>query len=126
MTCEELEETEKAEFCDRIHLLANRIADEIRGHQQLVAVEANKLKLDIKRIKTGIFLQSLNDLYHRANVLESRHIAIAEDSVDVEIETDSAILGRVVGNMLKNAIEASAPGERVTLESLFAGSARGA
>ena len=40
---------------------------------------------------------------------------MAPDTDDVALTTDPAVVGRVLGNLVKNALEASAPGEAVVI-----------
>jgi len=105
----------KNEFLGRISFLSERIVDEINAHRQLVAAENNELKLDIKKIKSKTFLEKLFNTYNRPDVLENRHLVTDWTSADAEFESDPILLGRVVGNMIKNAIEASVPGETITM-----------
>lgn len=105
----------KNEFLGRISFLSERIVDEINAHRQLVAAENNELKLDIKKIKSKPFLEKLFNTYNRPDVLENRHLVTDWTSADAEFESDPILLGRVVGNMIKNAIEASVPGETITM-----------
>lgn len=105
----------KNEFLDRISFLSERIIDEINAHRQLVAAENNELVLDIKKINTKHFLEKIHNTYNRPDILESKHLVTDGTTVEVEMESDQTLLGRVVGNMMKNAIEASVPGETVTM-----------
>lgn len=105
----------KNEFLGRISFLSERIVDEINAHRQLVAAENNELKLDVKKIKSKTFLEKLFNTYNRPDVLENRHLVTDWTSADAEFESDPTLLGRVVGNMIKNAIEASVPGETITM-----------
>ncbi|WP_198013948.1 PAS domain-containing sensor histidine kinase [Desulforegula conservatrix] len=115
----------KNEFLGRISFLSERIVDEINAHRQLLAAENNELQLDIKKINAKLFLEKLFNTYNRPDILETRHLITDWTSDDAEFESDPTLLGRVVGNMIKNAIEASVPGETITMgcrkddESIF-------
>jgi CheY-like chemotaxis protein len=52
--------------------------------------------------------------YQAHEVAKGKNLAIHERTVDCEFMSDRTLLGRVVGNMLKNALEASGVGETVT------------
>jgi hypothetical protein len=60
-------------------------------------------------------MDDLVGLYSHHPVAEGRTIALSAPPVDPPLVTDERILARVVGNLLKNALEASAKGETVTL-----------
>jgi signal transduction histidine kinase len=48
-------------------------------------------------------------------VADGRFLQLYSESEAITIWSDQALLGRVVANMTKNALEASAPGDTVTL-----------
>jgi signal transduction histidine kinase len=47
--------------------------------------------------------------------MSSCHLRLVEGSPDVSFRSDRAIVSRVLGNLLKNAVEASQAGEMVSL-----------
>jgi len=53
--------------------------------------------------------------YVNHRLAKSRRLHIAPDVEDVRFYTDKALLGRVLGNMVKNALEAIEPDEIVTI-----------
>jgi len=102
-------------FIQRMDLLSDRIIDEIEAHRQLVAAENGELQMDLRPTGSMHLLQQLFVAYNRSDFLAGRELRVAQDSVDVEFKTDPVLLGRVIGNMIKNAIEAALPGETVTV-----------
>jgi signal transduction histidine kinase len=58
-------------------------------------------------------LQDVVALYRSLQIARARTIQIVPSSADVRFSTDKTQLTRIVGNMLKNALEASPSGERV-------------
>lgn len=105
----------KNEFQNRIAFLSDRIIDEINAHRQLVAAENNELEPEIEQIESRQFIDRLYNIYNRPDILESRHLVQDWSSENIEFRSDPTLLGRVIGNMTKNAIEASMPGETVTI-----------
>lgn len=103
------------EFLSRISFLSERIIDEINAHRQLVAAENNDLVPETKKINSKLFLGDLYATYNRPDMLENRKLVTDWASHEIEFESDPTLLGRVVGNMIKNAIEASMPGETITI-----------
>ena len=61
------------------------------------------------------FMQEMRETYKNHDVGRSRNIDLDGDSVDTEFLTDQTLLRRVVGNMVKNGLEASGEGETVRL-----------
>jgi len=109
------------DYTRRVATLSSRILDEIEAHRQLLAAEHNELKTDPRPMESREFLEEIFGTYDRPDLLDGRVLTIAEDAAQVTFEGDPALLGRVVGNMVKNAIEASAPGETVTMGCRAAG-----
>lgn len=105
----------REEYTRRVADLSGRILDEIDAHRQLVAAEHGELRLDPRPLRSGAILEEIRSTYARPDVLDNRHLALAGDAADADFTSDATLLRRVVGNMVKNAIEASAPGETVTL-----------
>jgi len=55
--------------------------------------------------------------YRRHEVAAGKTITVASESDNVAFRSDHSLLLRVLGNMLKNALEATSAGETVTLET---------
>jgi hypothetical protein len=98
----------------RISFLSHRIIDEINAQKQIMAAENGELVLETKRIETIAFLEGLFETYNRPDILDRRFLKIAESSESLIITSDESLMSRVIGNMIKNALEASVPEEIVT------------
>jgi signal transduction histidine kinase len=103
------------DYTRRVGTLSSRILDEIEAHRQLLAAEHNELRTDPRPMESQAFLAEILGTYDRPDLLDGRVLKIAEDTMPVMFVSDRALLGRVVGNMVKNAIEASVPGETVVM-----------
>lgn len=101
----------------QIAALAGRIISEIESHRQLVAAENNELALTSETIRSSTVLQRVYSAYANSDMLNGRRLSIDPHSDPVTVQTDPTLLVRVVGNMVKNGLESSAPGEMVTLGS---------
>jgi signal transduction histidine kinase len=112
---EKLDPDTRGEFSRRIAALSNRIIDEIAAHRELVAAEHGELTLSPKRLDSLKVLTDVFDAYNRPDILDERGLAIAATSAAVAFESDPTLIRRVLGNMVKNGIEGSIPGERVTM-----------
>lgn len=104
-----------AECAQSIVALAERIVGDIESHRQLVAAENHELQVQFCKTTSTQVLEQVYAAYNNAEMLNGRLLRIAAQSAGVEMETDRTLLARVVGNMVKNALESSAPGEVVTL-----------
>ncbi len=102
-------------FVQRIALLAGRIIDEINTHRQLLAAEHNELVVTRKELDSLAFIKGIYDAYNRPDMLNNRRLQIDETAQATSFLSDETLLSRVVGNMVKNAIEGSIPGETVII-----------
>jgi len=105
----------RAAYVRQIASLTERSIEEIEAHKRLVEAEEGELRLNLKRVSALAILRQVLDSYNRPEAMNRRRLRLDDDCQDVEFDTDSALLTRVLGNMVKNAIEGSAPGETVTL-----------
>lgn len=102
---------------DTIYQITVNLIDEMMHQKDLVSAENNELKTDFKKASSGKLVKSLLDLYSNHEISKGKRIEIDPESEDSEFMTDFNLLRRVVGNMLKNAIEATPEGESVKIKS---------
>ena len=107
---------EKKELIQVFGGLAKQIINEINTHRHLLTSGKNEIKLNIKKIHSTSFLEGMLDFFDHPDIFNSKKINISNDSEDIEFETDETILSRIIGNMIKNSIEASSPNEEITLK----------
>jgi len=98
-----------------IIMLSNRLIEEIVAQKELIAAENNELHITPQSISSKELLQELASSYDHHEVARKRLIRVDAHTEDVMFSSDSRLLRRVLGNMLKNALEASPPGEIVTI-----------
>ena len=106
---------EKDEFQDIILRLSDDLIEEIQAQRQLAAAEKEELAAHPTAFGTGEILEEITELYMGHEVTRGRHIRIDDEVHKGTLISDRALLRRVIGNMTKNALEASKPGEIVTL-----------
>jgi signal transduction histidine kinase len=109
-TAEEVEE-----FKDAVALLANSLVDEIKAQQVLIAAERGELAVQPGRVNSLTLLCEVRNAYLNHEVAMGRQISVDPQSDTVFFTSDPLLLRRVLGNLLKNALEAARPGETVTL-----------
>ncbi len=95
--------------------LAGELLDEIRAQRELLAAERWELEPQVETFRSSELLDDLHCLYQRHPVGEGKHLAIHPGSQDTEIVNARALAFRVIGNMIKNALEASQSGGTVTV-----------
>lgn len=103
------------EVKDDLTTACNALMHEITSQRVLVAAENNVLAVQMTPMDSDTFLGALAQTFRNHRVAHGRHIRLADDSAHVHFTSDEALLSRVVGNLLKNALEASPEGRTVTL-----------
>lgn len=92
-----------------------RLLDEIEAQRQLLAAERGDLTVDSYPIQSRQLLEELLRFYAAHPAATGRHLRLADDAPIFTFQSDVTLLGRVIGNMIKNALEATRPGGTVTL-----------
>lgn len=95
--------------------LSGRLIEEINTQRELNAAESNELVVHPTRLDSQALLQEVLALYQHHEVAEARRLELDPHAPSVFFTSDLNLLQRVIGNMVKNALEAAAPGEIVTL-----------
>jgi signal transduction histidine kinase len=94
--------------------LSAKLIDEIVYQRHLLAAEKGEFKPDPGMVDVPRLLKEVQTLYANHEVAEGRHMVL-NCLTDTSIVTDATILRRILGNMVKNALEACGKGETVTL-----------
>jgi nitrogen-specific signal transduction histidine kinase len=105
------------EVCQCLTALSNQLIEEIQSQRDLLHAESGDLETQLVPVKISKVLEELRSQYLKHPIAENRSISIGQTSVG-PIITDRQLLQRVLGNMLKNALEATSPNGTVTLACL--------
>jgi nitrogen-specific signal transduction histidine kinase len=100
--------------CKLLRYLSDELIDEIKAQRDLLAAEYGDLKIQVEPVNIPQLLEELQLKYLKNPVAEERKVELV-GVWDGTIITDKRLLGRVLSNMLKNALEATAPGKTVTV-----------
>jgi hypothetical protein len=111
----EVSQAELKECREHLHSLSRQLIDEIITQRDLMKAENYELTVNFKPVEALHFLTGLAALYSGHEEAIGKKMVIAPDSQEVTFSTDTVLLARVLGNMLKNALEASELGETVTM-----------
>ena len=115
--CSELLEESSGEdfnkFQKHIQLLAARLMEEVDAQRQLIAAERGELSINPSPVDS---LELLGEIaaQHNGNA-GKRFVRISPETKNISFRSDRVLLRRVIGNLLKNALEASSDGETITI-----------
>ncbi len=109
------EQSFNQEVCQRITSLSDQLIETIQTQRDLVYAESGDFTTQPVALQPRRVLEELRSQYQGHSVAEGRRIEVGP-VWEGPIVTDERLLLRVLGNMLKNALEATAPGGTVRLE----------
>ena len=98
-----------------IATLSRMMVDEINSQRTLTAAENNELTITPVAIRSLDLLQDVIALFQNHEVARDRMLRLDSGAQAIEWDSDRVLLTRVIGNMVKNALEAVHPGETVTV-----------
>jgi signal transduction histidine kinase len=98
-----------------IHEFSAKLLDEIRAQRDLIAAESNELLVTKVDINSMTFLKKMVLMYNNHEVAKGKQIVISEGMEALDFSNDPVILGRIMGNLIKNALEATNPGGTIAV-----------
>jgi signal transduction histidine kinase len=91
-----------------------RLADEVRAHRDILEAERGELEVASEPVAPLEFLQDLVDHYRYHPMARTRRVNMIEPPEPLPaLNSDAPLLGRVLGNLIKNALEATRPGNAI-------------
>ena len=105
------------QVAEKIVKLSNKLSREIQTQRDLLAAEEGELDIDIGTKSLEEILMTLRINFDAHEALKDRMLVVESAADDIELQTDSALLGRILTNMVKNALEAVRAGETVRVWS---------
>lgn len=108
------------EVSESLVRLSDQLVEEITAQRDLMAAESGELGVQVEEVQTQEVLEQLRAAYLKSPVAKDRRIELGL-VWQGEIGTDRSLLMRVLGNMLKNGLEATAKDEAVTMDCLDQG-----
>ncbi len=95
--------------------LAKEILDEIGAQRDLLDAESGTISIHIDTVPCLYLMNSVKTLFSGNPTAEGKNIVIPDNIEDVSFQSDPRLLTRILGNMVKNALEASKKDESVTI-----------
>ena len=106
---------QQAELLADLEVLTNQLIDEIEAQRDILAAEGGELPVASHVASMADILDHVVSLYRFHVLTQNRELRSINLAPDTMIVTDARLLSRALGNLVKNALEASAPGDVVTL-----------
>ncbi len=101
------------DLAPNLQVLLQRLAAEIKSQQLLHAVEADEYQLSPEPLAAEDVLVALRDQFAPMAERAGVRLRVRPPTANTVITTDELLLKRVLGNMIKNAIEATGAGQEV-------------
>ncbi len=105
---------EAVELWHLLQVQARQLIDEIRSQRDLAAAENGELSVELEPVSVMRLIRDVIDTYRHHPVANERELVMTPGPA-VRAAADPTLLGRAVGNLIKNALEATPAGGRVTV-----------
>lgn len=106
---------QQAELHGIIVSLSDQLVDEISAQRELLAAERGEIDVESRPMNSRRAVDRILSFYSRHPACESKRLSAADDCTDVLFTSDPVLLSRVLGNLVKNGLEASPSGCQVTI-----------
>jgi signal transduction histidine kinase len=101
-----IDSASESELKEDLCRLSACVVEQIVSQRQLLAAERGELSVHLEHIELEPFLHEVHALYRHHDVATGRSLRLRMGATGT-LRTDRALLGRVVGNLVKNALEAT-------------------
>ncbi len=98
-----------------IHDLAGKLIEDIQAQRDLTNAENNELLVKPVKLQSGTLIDEVLNMYQPFAVTFGVRVVSNSNVQDIPFTSDKVLLRRVLGNLVKNAVEASQPGDTVTV-----------
>ena len=118
-----LDDLDPKDAAGRIVNLSKRLKQEIEEHRRLAQAEEGTLDVAKESVSIEELLDSLAAVFEAHDIAKGKSVEIGGIDEGATVNTDAALLSRVLTNMVKNALEAITEGETVRVSHETGGGA---
>jgi signal transduction histidine kinase len=118
---EDMSPEERTDFIGMLAVSARALVEEIRSQRTLLAAEKGDLAVTSTICDSLKALQDAVGACHAFGFAENKQVAILPGAQSILFQTDAPLLGRILVNLLKNALEASGADMTVTATCTMSG-----
>ncbi len=111
----EADEAERALIYHELEQLSRRLVDEIQSQKRLLEAEIGDLQVQVQTLRSRTLLAEVVSGFEALAQNQGCRLILHDSAEDVEFLSDSTLLWRILSNLIKNALEASHPGQVVTV-----------
>ncbi len=121
----QLREETPSEAAQNVVRLVEQLLHEVESQSVLLRAETGDLRAHTRPVHVNHVMEAVETMFRNHPCSEGKDLLAQRVSEDRTLTTDQSLLVRVLGNMVKNALEASPPGSQVRLwfEGTVGGSA---
>ncbi len=101
--------------------LAEELLEEINSQRDLLAAENGSMNVSMSPVDSIEILEFVAAILAKHQAAMDKKIVIDPASTRIHFQSDPSLLKRIIINITKNALEASAPDDEVVLKSFVAG-----
>ncbi len=98
-----------------LHVTAQHLMEEFQNHRDLLAAEDNELTASFTGLSSLAVVNQAARVATNLPQAGGKAVVVDPGTLDMTVVTDPKLLKRILVNMAKNALEASVPGETITL-----------
>jgi nitrogen-specific signal transduction histidine kinase len=108
-------DSEIKEMTSMICESADQLLEEISAQRELSAAESGDLKAELRPLQSSELLTQVIRQFHSYNTAKDKILVVDPSAESFRFISDPHLLRRVLINLVKNALEASLPGQVITV-----------
>lgn len=114
------DEEDIAPDLQRLDKITRKLSAEVNSHKILRSAEEGRLDVVSSAFDSTQVLNDIIEEYTISDLASGKKLVLSSDIQNVSINSDITIIGRILENMVKNALEATAKGGQVALSCVKA------